>query len=300
MIIFTLTIKDPISQNNNENDENFQNLILWDNISNSSNNKTKRRLKRGTTIKYLLENTAEHILNNTVSGYIINYLYKNGPKTMKQIKDEVSPKYNDFRKLSGHLYTGTDEKTIKGTLAANGLFKTIMTKDCQWSNQALWTWETVQKWQVIYERAKEYMQEKIKQINESKDKLAGKNKNKKYKLPCTSNKDIKTPSQKFAKQSEESFIGINSQSLVPNSKINDTKAWSHALNNSEDKIKTSDFSLELASLTAAWAHFKSILDPLSSDKASISQSSDVKHSLNMLSAQMNELNKSIKSFINST
>ena len=104
-------------------------------------------------------------------------------------------KYKFLRKLSGYWYTGSIEKTIKGALSSNGLFLKANGKQWQWSQIELWICPIVELWNVEQDKAKEYIQEKLCQIEESQLKKSPQSKHKRVKTGNQIEKDVSLEEQ---------------------------------------------------------------------------------------------------------
>ena len=157
------------------------------NLNNSNSKRDKARLKRGTTTQYLINNSPEEIVDNTLTGFVIKHIRENGPQSFDTLLWLVSSKYQSLRKLSGHIYTGNISKALKGTLTANGLFQEIKFASLQvnenvelqhdpqiWQNENLNNQPIVSYWNIIENAVEEYLNEKIKIVSDKRSKVINK------------------------------------------------------------------------------------------------------------------------------
>lgn len=281
------------------NDE-LESSSIPDEVNSGSKSANKKRLKRGATISYLLDHSESQILYNTVNGYLLKYLTENGPKTLNQLYSKVYPRYGEFRKLTGHLYTGTVDKTIKGALSSNGLFKKVMVGDGI-SN------DTIEQWQVIPEQSEIYIKDKLEQINNTKSKLEGKRKGKPRSKFSDTNEieqdrssitsHFKTP--KKVDKVDKVYAALNHH-YVTQSVINDSSTKDQTIsdlkltNDMTNKPKFSELSHNLQSLLQVYGHFRIQILGDKNMPVQTSPNSGVKASINQLSLELNKLTKSVE------
>lgn len=139
----------------------------------SNNEQGQKRLKRGTTTQYMIENTPLEIVNNTLSGLLIKFLRENGPQPIDVLQKLLTSEYTKIRKLSGHLYNGNMNKALKGALTANGLFEMITLSDQEVESPS---GEQTIAWKIVEEAAEKYIVEKVKQVTEQRNKVLRKQK----------------------------------------------------------------------------------------------------------------------------
>jgi len=167
------------------------------NMLNISSKTGKKRLKRGATTKYLLDSTPEYIVDNTLSGLLIKFLRENGAQTFKILLKLVISQYDTIRKLSGHLYTSDVKRSLNGALTSNGLFEQVHTSEAEGedrlnssmksiSNQSL-NHKDDTSWKVIDKNAQVYLDEKLKQVKDQREKLFAKHK---YKIKEANNSEF--------------------------------------------------------------------------------------------------------------
>ena len=160
------------------------------NLNNSNSKKDKARLKRGTTTQYLIENTPEEIVYNTLTGLVIKFIRENGPQPFDTLLKLVTAKYHTLRKLSGQFYTGDTYKALRGTLTSNGLFQEIKNNPMLYGNtevnlnkkkeQDKFKFDSnksiYSNWNIIESSVQEYLNDKISMIVEKRRSLISKSK----------------------------------------------------------------------------------------------------------------------------
>lgn len=142
--------------------------------------KSKERLKRGSTQKYILDNTPEFIVDNTLSGLLIKFLKENGPQPFRILEKLVKSEYRNIRKLSGYMYTGDFKRALKGALISNGLFEQVDPQDegeynyYRYSDANSSSGSAIKLeayWSVVQHAADAYLNEKVRQITEKRNSL---------------------------------------------------------------------------------------------------------------------------------
>jgi hypothetical protein len=150
-------------------------------------------LKRGTTTKYLLENSSEEIVNNSLSGLLIKFLRENGPQNYQILLKLVTSQYSIIRKLSGHRYTGDIKRALKGALTANGLFTQLdsdFNAEGESNSSNFFSQNLSTVWKVVEPVTSQYLIEKQSQVEQQKQKLMEK---RRYNLTKFNHSSISNP-----------------------------------------------------------------------------------------------------------